>query len=426
MPLKNGELNASELRRLIKKHNQLMSIKIPPKTNRDGLIKLIESNGYKINHAGQKLEPSVKMKRKPIVNLPPAPAKKTAEEKAEAKKKKQSKAEKQEEEAFESRKKKIEAIQKLRQKKTEPKKEEPKKDDDKKEEILLLGDKVKKEYILKRNERFAGNQKLKSLYKKTAHSILGISEKASPEEIREAYKPFLKFHPDKNGGDKKKTEKFTMATEAKNLMLRTIKEAKNKKENDDAKKKSTEKDFKTEYETLLNDNKELLQSKKMVPPYRNRYDYFTTVKARLTEKEFNSEMKVLKKAIQEIKEAPKKEAPKKEEPKKDDDKKEEQKKSQSLIDKENDIKKVIKSVLTDDLKKAYNDNNEDMMKKLFNKKLNEIAKIKSKYSGKSVSTEKKQLQKMGGIGFAIKKWAEGKKVDSVNFMNVDVTDLFKK
>lgn len=116
MPLKNGELNASELRRLIKKHNQLMSIKIPPKTTRDGLIKLITSNGYKINHAGQKLEPSVQMKRKPIVKLPPAPAKKTAEEKAQAKKKKQSKAEKQEEEAFESRKKKIEAIKKIREK----------------------------------------------------------------------------------------------------------------------------------------------------------------------------------------------------------------------------------------------------------------------------------------------------------------------
>jgi len=123
MPLKNGELNASELRRLIKKHNQLMSIKIPPKTNRDGLIKLIESNGYKINHAGQKLEPSVQMKRKPVVKLPPAPAKKTSEEKAEAKKKKQSKAEKQEEEAFESRKKKIEAIKKIRKNKTQPKKD---------------------------------------------------------------------------------------------------------------------------------------------------------------------------------------------------------------------------------------------------------------------------------------------------------------
>jgi len=238
MPLKNGELNASELRRLIKKHNELMSIKIPKGTNRDGLIKLITDNGYKINHQGQKLEPDVKMKRKPIVKLPPAPAKKTAEEKAESKKKKKEKSEKQEEDAFESRKKKIEAIKKIRGKKTEQKlneervklkkmiEEKADKKEDKKEETLLLGDKVKKQYILKRNERFEGNQKLKSLYKKTAHRILGISEKASPEEIREAYKPFLKFHPDKNGGDKKKTEKFTMATEAKNLMLRTIKEKK--------------------------------------------------------------------------------------------------------------------------------------------------------------------------------------------------------
>jgi len=168
------------------------------------------------------------MKRKPTVKLPPAPPKKTEEEKAEAKKKKKMVQEKKEEEGFEARKKKIEAIQKIRKKKTEPKKEEKKEEpkDDKKEEILLLGDKVKKEYILKRNERFAGNQKLKSLYKKTAHRILGISEKATPEEIKEAYKPFLKFHPDKNKGDKKKTEKFTMATEAKNLMLKTIKEKK--------------------------------------------------------------------------------------------------------------------------------------------------------------------------------------------------------
>tara|TARA_R110002153_G_scaffold233293_1_gene386677 strand:+ start:414 stop:869 length:456 start_codon:yes stop_codon:yes gene_type:complete len=149
----------------------------------------------------------------------------------------------------------------------------------------------------------------------------------------------------------------------------------------------------------------------MAPPYRNRYDYFTTVKARLTEKEFNSELKVLEKAIKELKEAPKKE---------------EQKKSQSLIDKENDIKKVMKSVLTDDLKKAYSDNNKDMMKKIYNKKLNVIAKLKSKYSGRSVTTEKKQLEKMGGIGFAIRKWAEGKEIDSVKLMNVDVTDLFKE
>jgi len=118
MPYKSGELKgqltAPELRRMIKEHNKLMSIKIPPKTDRDGLIKLITDNGYKVNHEAQKLVPSVKMKRKPTIKLPPAPTPKTAEEKADAKKQKKMKEEKKEEEAFESRKKKIEAVKKVK------------------------------------------------------------------------------------------------------------------------------------------------------------------------------------------------------------------------------------------------------------------------------------------------------------------------
>ena len=88
----DGELKAPELRRMIKEHNKLMSIKIPPKTDRAGLIKLINDNGYKVDHANKKLMPVKEMKRKPIVKLPPAPAKKTKEEmaikRAEATKKK--------------------------------------------------------------------------------------------------------------------------------------------------------------------------------------------------------------------------------------------------------------------------------------------------------------------------------------------------
>lgn len=117
MPLKNGELNASELRRLVREHNKLVSLKIPKGTNRDGLIKLIKSQGYEIDHKRQRLFPiRVQSNKKypPVVNLPPAPPKKTAEEKEEAKKQKRMKAEKKEEEAFESRKKKIEAVKKVK------------------------------------------------------------------------------------------------------------------------------------------------------------------------------------------------------------------------------------------------------------------------------------------------------------------------
>ena len=87
-----GELKAPEIRRMIKAHNKLMGIDIPKGTDRAGLIALVQSNGYKIDHEAKKLVPSVKMKRKPTVKLPPAPAKKTKEEmatkRAEASKKK--------------------------------------------------------------------------------------------------------------------------------------------------------------------------------------------------------------------------------------------------------------------------------------------------------------------------------------------------
>ncbi len=76
MPYKSGslkgELTVPELRRLVRQHNELMSLKIPPRTDRDGILALIQKNGYDVDHAGQKLVPRVKMKRKPVVKLPPA------------------------------------------------------------------------------------------------------------------------------------------------------------------------------------------------------------------------------------------------------------------------------------------------------------------------------------------------------------------
>jgi len=73
MPYKSGsmkgELTTPELRQLIKVHNVLMSIVIPKGSKRDDIIKLINSNGYDINHKEKKLVPRVKMKRKPVVSM---------------------------------------------------------------------------------------------------------------------------------------------------------------------------------------------------------------------------------------------------------------------------------------------------------------------------------------------------------------------
>ena len=92
MPDKKGLLTSAELRRMVKKHNELMSIKIPKGSSRDDIVKLIESNGYKVDHKKKQLIPKVSHKRSPKVNLPPPPPKKApavlkAEREARRKKK---------------------------------------------------------------------------------------------------------------------------------------------------------------------------------------------------------------------------------------------------------------------------------------------------------------------------------------------------
>ena len=92
-----GQLTGAEIRKLIRGHNKLVSIKIPPKTDRDGLIKLIEDNGYKLDHKKQAILDSTKSRpRRPKVTLEEAkkltkPKEKTALQKQKAKEKKEEK-----------------------------------------------------------------------------------------------------------------------------------------------------------------------------------------------------------------------------------------------------------------------------------------------------------------------------------------------
>jgi hypothetical protein len=92
-----GQLTAAEIRKLIRGHNKLVSITIPPRTNRDGLIKLIEDNGYKLDHKKQAIIDAKKSRpRRPKVTLDQAkeltkPKEKTALQKQKAKEKKEEK-----------------------------------------------------------------------------------------------------------------------------------------------------------------------------------------------------------------------------------------------------------------------------------------------------------------------------------------------
>jgi len=61
MPYKTGkmkgELTTTEIRKLIRAHNILMSIKIPKGAKREDIIKLVEQKGFKVDHNKQALIP---------------------------------------------------------------------------------------------------------------------------------------------------------------------------------------------------------------------------------------------------------------------------------------------------------------------------------------------------------------------------------
>lgn len=86
-------LSAPELRKLIRAHNELSKIKVPRGATADDLVKLIEANGYTVNHEQKKIKENKKVKRGKQITLKqadqmfPAPKKKTQSEKDEAKKK---------------------------------------------------------------------------------------------------------------------------------------------------------------------------------------------------------------------------------------------------------------------------------------------------------------------------------------------------
>jgi hypothetical protein len=141
MPYKTGkmkgELTTTEIRKLIKAHNVLVSIKIPKGAKREDIIALVEKNGYKIDHEKQTLRPASKgkVKKLPVVDMKKAdkvlPKPKTAEEKAEAKKVRDMKKKEKEDKIKAEGVKQGAALQRvLAKKKVAPKKPTPKKNDD--------------------------------------------------------------------------------------------------------------------------------------------------------------------------------------------------------------------------------------------------------------------------------------------------------
>ncbi len=113
MPYKSGklkgELTTAEIRKLIRAHNKLVSIKIPPKTDRDGLLSLLKKHGYKVDHEKKEIrattrprKPNITLKQAEGITKPEPLTEEQKKKRAENKKKKEEKVKKREGELIEA------------------------------------------------------------------------------------------------------------------------------------------------------------------------------------------------------------------------------------------------------------------------------------------------------------------------------------
>lgn len=127
MPYKTGklkgELTTTEIRRLIKAHNVLVSIKIPAGSSRDDIIKIVSDRGYKIDHKNQKLKKTAKATLPDSVDLPPPPKKITKEERLKKKKETAEKKAQQRIKVLKDAEKQKEALRKLKEARKKKKKD---------------------------------------------------------------------------------------------------------------------------------------------------------------------------------------------------------------------------------------------------------------------------------------------------------------
>ena len=83
-----GQLTSTELRKLVRAHNKLFNIKIPTGATQPEIIKLINKNGYAVNHKKAMLTRTLKHIPAKIT-MDDAPKPKTELEKQKAREKKQ-------------------------------------------------------------------------------------------------------------------------------------------------------------------------------------------------------------------------------------------------------------------------------------------------------------------------------------------------
>ena len=237
MPYKRGklkgELTTAEIRKLVRAHNKLSQIKIPPKSSRDDIMKIIMEAGFKVNHEAQTLEQMKPVKKS--VTLEEAkeiakPVPKTEEQKKQAREKKEKKE--KEVKTREGKLIKAGAIIGKARAKAQMKKEESKPEP--KGKVKEAVEKIEKKETTRSERGFKVQQRERSKMiqalqfdekgqpikpKFDPFKILGITRREeTPELVKKRCRELrLSSHPDK-GGD---PEKFKLIQKACKILLDT-------------------------------------------------------------------------------------------------------------------------------------------------------------------------------------------------------------
>ena len=247
MPYKTGkmkgELTTPEIRKLIRAHNVLVSIKIPKGAKREDIIALVKKNGYEVNHEKQALVPKVEMQRKKTIGLKKAqeitkPKPLTEEEK---KKRQQAKQKKAGEKAFlktvipappkPSKPSKGIKVKKPAQPNKEapkskplPKKEAPKQRRKLKGRLTGVREKTTKEIEKLLPEFYAEDKELSMKTRGLVYDVLAVYHKIKKEGTAEQKKDARKVYDDFSGYRGDDTSKFNQYKQQFEMILKKNKE----------------------------------------------------------------------------------------------------------------------------------------------------------------------------------------------------------
>ena len=377
MPYKSGklkgQLTSSELRKLISAHNKLYTIKVPSGATQPQIVKLINDNGYSVNHKTQQLRLRFKDLPKKITK-DDAPKKKVATELEKQKKEEKKK------ERDDKKKKEIREI----------KKQALKEDADRKKKIS----KPKKQDEVRPKEK-VGRPKF------DPKNIEVIKKKSSPKPRRKLKGRLTSVRKEKTMELEKLFPEFY--AEDRELSMRTM---------------GYVRDVLSVYQKIksIGTTTQKTEARKiyeMFSAYRgddkSQFDsYKKQFESILTKPKSKPEPKAtIKKVVSKPQEPPKKE--------------------NTYESKGQEIKELFTKALSPELKKAYESKDKAKMKTTFNK----AVKILSEYLGKtsfagSVPQAKRGIVN-GMLGRVIKNFGEGKELkEPLIFRKIDLSDVYNR